>query len=70
MIPILSLSEMRAADAKAVAARGQDALVRDAGNGGGALARNDCSDGATRGASASSRDLDSTGPTVEWPHDG
>src|ERR1700677_4470311 len=31
MIPILSLSEMRAADAKAVAARGQDALVRDAG---------------------------------------
>jgi ADP-dependent NAD(P)H-hydrate dehydratase / NAD(P)H-hydrate epimerase len=31
MIPILSLSEMRAADAQAVAARGQDALVRDAG---------------------------------------
>jgi ADP-dependent NAD(P)H-hydrate dehydratase / NAD(P)H-hydrate epimerase len=31
MIPILSLSEMRAADAKAVAARGQNALVRDAG---------------------------------------
>jgi len=31
MIPILSLSEMRAADALAVAARGQDALVRDAG---------------------------------------
>jgi ADP-dependent NAD(P)H-hydrate dehydratase / NAD(P)H-hydrate epimerase len=31
MIPILSLSEMRAADAKAVAARGQDSLVRDAG---------------------------------------
>jgi NAD(P)H-hydrate epimerase len=31
MIPILSLSEMRAADANAVAARGQDALVRDAG---------------------------------------
>lgn len=31
MIPILSLSEMRAADATAVAARGQDALVRDAG---------------------------------------
>ncbi|MGB8178992.1 MAG: NAD(P)H-hydrate dehydratase [Acidimicrobiales bacterium] len=31
MIPILSLSEMRAADARAVAARGQDALVRDAG---------------------------------------
>jgi ADP-dependent NAD(P)H-hydrate dehydratase / NAD(P)H-hydrate epimerase len=31
MIPILSLSEMRAADAQAVATRGQDALVRDAG---------------------------------------
>ncbi len=31
MIPILSLSEMRAADARAVAARGQDALVHDAG---------------------------------------
>jgi ADP-dependent NAD(P)H-hydrate dehydratase / NAD(P)H-hydrate epimerase len=31
MIPILSLSEMRAADAKAVAHRGQDALVQDAG---------------------------------------
>jgi hydroxyethylthiazole kinase-like uncharacterized protein yjeF len=31
MIPILSLSEMRAADAAAVARRGRDALVRDAG---------------------------------------
>jgi ADP-dependent NAD(P)H-hydrate dehydratase / NAD(P)H-hydrate epimerase len=31
MIPILSLSEMRAADARAVSVRGQDALVRDAG---------------------------------------
>jgi hydroxyethylthiazole kinase-like uncharacterized protein yjeF len=31
MIPILSLSEMRSADSKVVAARGQDALVRDAG---------------------------------------
>jgi NAD(P)H-hydrate epimerase len=31
MFPILTLSEMRAADAKAVAVRGQDALVRDAG---------------------------------------
>jgi hydroxyethylthiazole kinase-like uncharacterized protein yjeF len=31
MFPIMTLSEMRAADAKAVAARGQDALVRDAG---------------------------------------
>jgi ADP-dependent NAD(P)H-hydrate dehydratase / NAD(P)H-hydrate epimerase len=31
MIPILSLEEMRAADATAVATRGQDALVRDAG---------------------------------------
>jgi len=31
MFPILTLSEMRAADVKAVGARGQDALVRDAG---------------------------------------
>jgi ADP-dependent NAD(P)H-hydrate dehydratase / NAD(P)H-hydrate epimerase len=31
MIPLLTLSEMRDADARAVAQRGQDALVRDAG---------------------------------------
>ena len=43
MIPIATLAQMRDADAAAVAVRGQDALVHDAGTAVGLCAQRQCS---------------------------